>query len=71
MIHPLYWYTVGMAWFAEDYGLVKCMNFFLVKTGDRTKRFALSGGNETVYSLHSARNEAKMSYRTLHKIGEE
>ncbi|MBD3108716.1 hypothetical protein IEO70_10085 [Bacillus sp. AGMB 02131] len=40
-------------------------------TGETTKQFVLPQGNEAASALHSARSDAKKSYRALHKVSEE
>lgn len=54
-----------LQWLSQRY------DFYVEQTGEKTKQFVLPGGMEAACALHSARSEAKKSYRALHKVSEE
>ena len=77
MIQPLCYHANGsvrgkLAIMEDDLKwLSRRYDFYVEQTGEKTKQFVLPGGKEAACALHSARSEAKKSYRALHKVSEE
>ncbi len=77
LIQPLCYHANGsvrgkLAIMEEDLQwLSNRYDFYVKQTGEKTKQFVLPGGNAAACALHSARSEAKKSYRALHKVSEE